>query len=90
MMSDKKFVHLHVHSEYSLLEASSTFDSLVEKAAAHIDAEKAARIHGEFEPLDLPHIRVDMTGALDGIVEEIVAYMAEGGNAVPLKKESGT
>ena len=30
-----------------------------------------------------------MTGALDGIVEEIVAYMAEGGNAAPLKKESG-
>lgn len=52
--------------------------------------EKAARIHGEFEPLDIPHIRVDMTGALDGIVEEIVAYMAAGGNAAPLKKESGT
>ena len=45
-MSDANFVHLHVHTEYSLLDGISSVDSLVETAGAHGSPALAITDHG--------------------------------------------
>jgi predicted kinase len=37
--------------------------------------QKAERIHGEFEPLDVAHVKVDMTQQLETVVDAVVAYV---------------
>ncbi|WP_028035301.1 ATP-binding protein [Chelativorans sp. J32] len=38
--------------------------------------QKAERIYEEFEPLDVPHLKVDMTLPLDGVVASVADYVA--------------
>jgi len=37
--------------------------------------QKAQRIHDAFEPLDVPHLKVEMTRPLDAIVEQVADYL---------------
>jgi predicted kinase len=51
--------------------------------------EKAARIYAEFEPIDVSHLKVDMTSPLDMIVDSVVAYLDADVVAEHIQKESG-
>ncbi|WP_411035961.1 AAA family ATPase [Shinella sp. BYT-45] len=94
-LAERHHAHVYVvHCDAPLDVVSERLKNGLSDAAnlrAQRTPEKAARIHDEFEPLAIPHLKVDMTGPLDGIVEEIVGYMAEGrqSDTAPLKKESG-
>ena len=52
-MSDHNFVHLHVHTEYSLLDGLSRIDHLVERAKA----------------LNMPAIAITDHGAMFGVID---------------------
>ncbi|MDP3386720.1 MAG: DNA polymerase III subunit alpha, partial [Eubacteriales bacterium] len=45
-MANKKFVHLHVHTEYSLLDGAARISKLIEKAAAYSMDSIAITDHG--------------------------------------------
>ncbi|WP_428412661.1 AAA family ATPase [Pararhizobium sp.] len=51
--------------------------------------EKATRIYAEFEPIDVPHFKADMTLPLDLIVENVVLHTHIDRAAEILQKESG-
>lgn len=65
-MSDKSFVHLHLHSEYSLLDGSCRIHDLVSKAAA----------------LNMPAVAVTDHGSMYGTIEFIKAAKAAGINPI--------
>src|SRR5512141_1890948 len=52
-MPDHNFVHLHVHTEYSLLDGLSRIDQLVERAKS----------------LDMPAIAITDHGAMFGVID---------------------
>ncbi|MFY9416434.1 MAG: PHP domain-containing protein, partial [bacterium] len=59
-MSD--FIHLHVHTEYSLLDGASRIDDLVRKAAS----------------LEMPALAITDHGAMYGVVDFYKACKREG------------
>ena len=36
--------------------------------------QKAERVHAEFEPIDVEHIKIDMTRAIEEVAGEVIAY----------------
>jgi predicted kinase len=51
--------------------------------------EKATRIHAEFEPIDVPHLKVDMTLPLGQIVDDVASYIETDISAAFTQKEDG-
>src|SRR5260370_5711993 len=60
------FAHLHVHTEYSLLDGFSRIEKLVKQAKA----------------LDMQHLAITDHGAMDGAIEFFKACRSEGINPV--------
>lgn len=65
-MSDKNFVHLHVHSEYSLLEASTRVKPLIQKAV----------------DLQMPAVAITDNGNMFGAVDFYLSAKAKGLNGI--------
>ncbi len=61
-MSDHDFVHLHVHTEYSLLDGLSRIDQLVARA----------------KELDMPAVAITDHGTMFGVIDFYRACVAEG------------
>ena len=62
MNPDEKFVHLHVHTEYSLLDGLSQIDRLVERA----------------KELEMPSLAITDHGVMYGVVDFFRACVKEG------------
>src|SRR5437763_1327730 len=62
MPAEQNFVHLHVHTEFSLLDGLSKIDKLVARAAA----------------LEMPHLAITDHGAMFGVINFYRACKAKG------------
>ena len=66
-MADQNFVHLHLHTEFSLLDGACRIDELLDQAA-RLDAPSGASAlaHGD---LHVRHVLVDAAGGATGVMD---------------------